>query len=99
MNNLVELSPSSIEAIALRTAEIIRNAPPVDTDPLLDRKQAAEYLTFTVRTFDRERVANPNGLKPAADTGPLSRRWRKSTLDLYKFGSRGVVRTRQRKAA
>jgi hypothetical protein len=93
------LSNEDVEAIARRVAELLRNAPPVDADPLMDRKQAAAYLTFTVRTFDRERQRVPERLTPAEKDGPLSHRWRKSTLDMYKYGARVFVRTRKRRSS
>lgn len=75
--------------IVARVVEVLRgNVVPLpgiekDPDPLFTREEAARYLTFTTRTFDRMRQLNPEAIKPWRETGPL--RFRRSTLDLYKL--------------
>lgn len=101
MTALVTLSPESVEAVARRVVELQSGTVVRSDDPnaLLTREQAATYCSLTVYTFDRERKRLPEALKPAADKGPLARRWRRSTLDLYKMtNGEGRYRTR-RKAA
>lgn len=78
------------EVVAQRVVEILeahRETGPavINADPLMNRCEAAKYLSRSPRTFDRERKRRPLDLKPARDEGPLSHQWRKSTLDMYKF--------------
>ncbi len=72
------------------------NTDTLNPNPLLTRAQSAAYCGLTVRTFDRER--HRAAIQPAHASGPLSRRWLKSTLDLYIHGVSLPVR-RGRRAA
>jgi hypothetical protein len=81
VNDAIQLSPETIEAIARRTAEIIRGTP-ADSDPWLTREQAASYLALPPRTFDRKRKLHPEALKPCTEH-PL--RWSRNALDVFKL--------------
>lgn len=78
---ITRLHPADLEALAQRTAQLVR---PVllDSDPELTRVEAAAYCRISVREFDNERERFPKALKPARTTRPLL--WRRSTLDCYR---------------
>jgi hypothetical protein len=86
----------ALEVVALMAAG---RAPVTDADPLMDRAAAAKYLSISVRSFARERIRNPVTLAPAQEHGALSCQWRKSTLDLYKYGNRDPLTAATKKAA
>lgn len=87
------MKPADIEAIASRVVELLRVAPPVDSDPWLTREEAARYLAMSPASFDRTRSAYPTDLSTVSDH-PL--RWAKSTLDTFKVirGARAPRRPR-----
>lgn len=84
------LDPETIEAIARRTAELMRLAQ-ADSDPWLTREQAAAYLNLPMRTWDRKRKEHPEALKPCSEH-PI--RWSRNALDVFKMG-RGVPLVRR----
>lgn len=96
---IARLSPADIEAIAQRVAAVTADrAEPAERITPLTRTQAARYCGLTVRSFDRERKRLPGSLSPIAESGPLSRRWSRDTLDLYLFGGGKLRTTRRRRA-
>lgn len=79
----MNLTPEDIEAVANRVVQKLRESPPASNDPILTREQAAAFCSLSSRTFDRERQRVPLALAPVGDVGPLSKRWRLSTLEMY----------------
>lgn len=80
------------ERIARRVAELLAEIRP--DRQVFNRREAAEYCGLTVRTFDRERRRVPGDLAPVGTAGPLLRRWRRDTLDLYLFAGGRLRRSR-----
>jgi len=75
------LHPADLEALAQRTAQLMRPTL-LDTDPEMTREEAAAYCRLSVREFDRERERFAATLKPARASRPIL--WRRSTLDIYR---------------
>jgi len=82
----ITLHPSSVEAIAQRVVELLRQSGlaafrPSTVDEWLTKEQAAEFLNLSARTFDRLRLEHLDALKPALEN-PL--RFSKNALDIFK---------------
>jgi hypothetical protein len=77
----VVLAPESVDAVARRVVEMMRNAP-ADSDPWLTREQAASYLNVSPRSFDRKRKEHTAALK-SCSKHPLG--WCRNALELLKL--------------
>lgn len=86
----LRLHPDDLEALAVRTVQLMRPAL-LDPDPEMNREEAAAYCRVSVREFDRERERYPEHLKAARNTRPLL--WRRSTLDCYRAVRAGLRRS------
>jgi hypothetical protein len=96
VSTVVDLSPQAIDAVARRVIELQRSAPIVEADQWLSKTEAAKYLSFTSRTFDRKRKIFVEALKPAMDH---PQRWSRNALDVFKFTRGAPQLTRNRRIA
>lgn len=91
------LSREEIDAIAEATSHAVvrllrEQYPKPDPFEPMTIKEAADYCRLTKQTFRRECKRLPEALRPIASEGPLSKRWHRCALDVYKMTGGAIVR-------